>query len=126
MTLPLRYRIVLPLVPLLALVAVLGVLGVVILSRLGDRIGAILHNNYRSVLYMERLGESVERIDSSFTFALTGKEERAGKQFQSHWGQYEEWLAKEKDNITEEGEAELVHHLEHLTRRYRSQGKAFF
>src|SRR3954470_3087904 len=120
MTLPLRYRIVSPLVPLLALVAVLGVMGVVLLSRLGDRIHAILHDNYRSVHYMEGLGESLERIDSSFTFALTGKEERARAQYLAHWGKYEDWLRHQQNNITEEGEAELVHQLEQLTKRYRA------
>ncbi len=126
MTLSLRYRIVLPLVPLLVLVAVLGIFGAVLLSRLGSSIGAILHDNYRSVRYMEALGESLERIDSSFTFAMTGKEERARQQYESHWAQYQDWLTKERNNITEPGEDQLVQELDRLTRRYRQQGEVFF
>src|SRR5262245_10027791 len=64
--LSLRWRILLTLVPMLLLVLVLGSVGAVLLHRLGNSIDAILRENYRSVIYMERLNEAVERIDSSF------------------------------------------------------------
>src|SRR5579859_5518575 len=76
MTLSLRQRMWLTLLPLLVLMAVLGGAGVVLLLRLGGSIGAILRENYDSVVYMERLKEDLERIDSSFTFALAGREKR--------------------------------------------------
>src|SRR5437764_9142769 len=107
----LRHRILLTLLPLLALLAVLGGAGLVLLSRLGGRIDVILRENYDSVRYMERLGEALERIDSSFTFALAGEEERARKQYEANWKAYRLYLEKEQNNITLPGEGELVERL---------------
>ena len=102
---------VLTLLPLLALMAVLGGVGVVLLLRLGGNIDAILRENYDSVVYMERLKEDLERIDSSFTFALAGRESKAKEQYHSHWPSFNKWLDKEKGNITLPGEQELVDRL---------------
>src|SRR5262249_17792089 len=92
MRLTLRLRIVLTLVPPLVLIAVLGTAGVWLLSRLGRGIEAILHDNYRSVLYMERLGESLERIDASFALDLAGDRKVARQQYDEHWKAYHRWL----------------------------------
>src|SRR4051794_28472569 len=100
MKLTLGHRILLTLLPLLALLAVLGVAGFVLLSNLGSRAGEILRENYDSVLYMERLGEAVERIDSSFAFALLGKEEQARRQYEANWERFGDNLKKEQGNIT--------------------------
>lgn len=126
MTLTLRRRIVLTLVPLLALLVALGGAAVGLLSRLGGRIDQILRENYDSVLYMERLNEAVERIDSAFTFALAGEEDRARRQYAEHWQAYYEWLEKEQGNITLPGERVLVEQLESATKDYRARGDAFF
>jgi signal transduction histidine kinase len=128
MTISLRRRIVLLLLPLLLLLAALGIACVLLLVHLGNRIEAILHDNYRSVLYMERLGEALERIDSSFQFALATKkkEKTAREQYDTQWPIYREWLDKEEQNITEPGEDELVQELKRLTEKYRRQGKDFY
>src|SRR5215813_5153222 len=117
MRLTLRSRIFLTLVPLLTLLAVLGGAGVVLLYRLGDSIGLILSENYESVIAMERLNEALERIDSSFQFALAGKEDKAYRQYQQNWDPYRKNLEKERSNITLPGEGELVERLEELTDR---------
>src|SRR5438094_9289659 len=108
MTLTLRSRIILTLVPLLTLLAALGGAGYALLSHLAGSIDVILRENYDSVRYMERLGEALERIDSSFTFALAGEEELAHKQYQASWQRYLKQLHKEQHNITLPGEGELV------------------
>jgi signal transduction histidine kinase len=126
MTLSLRRRMLLTLLPLLALLAVLGGAGVVLLRDLGGNIDAILRENYDSVVYMERLKEDLERIDSSFTFALAGRESKARQQYQKHWPSFDSWLGKEKGNITLPGEGDLVKKLENLSGRYRKQGDAFY
>ena len=64
----LRSRILLTLLPLLALLAVVGGAAAVLLYRLGDSIDLILKENCVSVVAMERLNESLERIDSLFEF----------------------------------------------------------
>jgi two-component system, NtrC family, sensor histidine kinase KinB len=122
----LRYRILLTLLPLLVILATLGTVAVVLLYQLGNRAGEILRENYDSVLYMERLGEALERIDSSFTFALAGEEARARKQYAEHWIQFDEHLRKEQGNITLPGERELVEKLTRLGQAYRRDGDAFF
>jgi signal transduction histidine kinase len=138
MTLRLRSRIYLTLVPLLVLLAALGAAGVVLLSQLGGRIDVILRENYASVIAMENLKEALERIDSSFQFALVGRgrlhprdgqplEDRARAQYARHWPRYDAALAVEMDNITiHPQEDKLVARLVELTERYRRQGKAFY
>lgn len=122
----LRWRIVLTLLPLLLLLAAVGSAGAVLLHRLGGRVDAILRENYESVIYMERLNEALERIDSSFQFALAGREQQARRQFDEHWPTYRENLRKEQENITLPGEEELVDELTRLTDVYEQQGKAFY
>src|SRR6478672_3630542 len=100
MTLSLRRRILLTLTPLLVLLAVLGGAGVGLLSYLGNRINAILRENYDSVRAMEQLNEAVDRIDSSFQFALAGKENQARKSYDDHWEVLDKQLDVEKKNIT--------------------------
>src|ERR1022692_4317945 len=126
MKLTLRARIVLTLLPLLALLAILGGSAIVLLHQLGGRIDAILRENYDSVRYMERLKESLERIDSSFTFALAGQEQKARDQYASQWKTYERYLELEHQNITVPGEQTLADKLSALTERYRKQGNAFY
>jgi signal transduction histidine kinase len=127
MALSLRYRIVLTLAPLLALLAALGAGGVVLLYRLGGSIDLILRENYESVIAMERLNEALERIDSSYQFALAGREKEARHQYRENWKRYDESLRKEEDNVTiHPREDELVARLDELTRRYRRQGDAFY
>lgn len=126
MILSLRRRIVLTLVPLFLLLAVLGGTGVVLLYRLGGSIGAILRENYDSVLYMERLNEALERIDSSFVFLLARHPEAARRQYEEHWQLFRHYLEKARGNITLPGEAELVATLTELSEAYRHQGDTFF
>src|SRR2546423_1878931 len=100
MRVSLRWRILGTLIPLLLLLAVVGIAGAVLLHRLGGRIDAILKENYRSVIYMERLNEALERIDSSFQFALAGHYAQARKQYEDNWPIYRENLHQEQENIT--------------------------
>src|SRR5271166_2654873 len=128
MRLSLRARIVFTLVPLLAILTVLGCAGAFLLYRLGGSIDLILRENYESVIAMERLNEALERIDSSFQFALTGKdkEKMAEEQYKANWKSYREAQDKEEHNITLPGEGELVKELDDLTKQYRQKGDAFY
>jgi signal transduction histidine kinase len=126
MTLSLRYRVLLTLVPILVLLATLGSAALLLLYHLGGRIDAILRENYESVIAMERLNEALERIDSSFQFALAGRDDKARRQYEDNWGRYRAALEIERNNITLTGEAELVEHLTALTERYRREGDAFY
>ncbi len=124
--LSLRYRIALTLVPQLLLLAVLGVGAVAILYNLSDRIDGILRDNYDSVLYMQRLDEALERIDSSFQFALAGRESLARDQYRANWPVYEDNLVKEEHNITLPGEGDRARELRDLTTKYHAKAEDFY
>ncbi|MBY0527252.1 MAG: HAMP domain-containing protein [Gemmataceae bacterium] len=126
MKISLRWRILATLVPLLLLLAIQGAGGAILLYRLSGHIDAILRENYRSVVYMERLNEALERIDSSFKFALADREDQGRKQYEANWVAFDENLRLEQENITLPGEADLVDQLAQLSQAYRKQGKAFY
>jgi signal transduction histidine kinase len=125
MSLSLRHRIALTLLPLLLLLAIVGTAGVVLLSRLGNSAGAILRENYDSVIAMERLNEALERIDSSFQFSLSGQQPQARRQFDEYWQPYRENLEIAQNNITLPGERELLEQLTQLSDQYQRAGAAF-
>src|SRR5438132_8650726 len=124
--LSLRARLVLTLVPLLLLVLLLGSLAVAVIYNLSGRIDAILRENYDSVIAMERLNEAVERIDSSFQFAIAGVEKSARQQYAENWPEYMKSLELERENVTLPGEDDLVRRLDAATATYRQQGEAFY
>ncbi len=128
MTRSLRRRILLTLTPLLMLLAVLGGVGTVLLFHLGNRIDDILRENYVSVRAMEELNEALERIDSSFQFALDGHdEEEAKKQFDDNWTLYDAQVKKEGENITILPEERLLfQELTKWTADYRARGQRFY
>jgi NtrC-family two-component system sensor histidine kinase KinB len=125
MTLSLRRRLLLTLAPLLALIAILGGAGVILLHRLGGRVDLILRENYDSVRAMFRLNEALERIDSAFQFALSGREDDARRQFADNWPRFDEQLRAEQQNVTLPGEQELVDKLTTLAAEYRRRGDEF-
>jgi len=121
-----RRRIIVAMIPLFALLVALGGTGTVLIYHLGNRIDAILRENYDSVVYMRDLNEALERIDSSFQFALAGRETEPYGQFENNWKLYDAALAKEQHNVTLPGEGELVDKLATLSDQYRRQGEDFF
>src|SRR5262245_32440903 len=127
MALSLRHRILLTVVPLVALLAALGSAGLWLLYRTGGRIDAILKENYESVKAMFHLNEALERIDSSFQFALAGREAEARKQYDSEWGNFEKEFHTEEKNVTILPlEQELVDRLRSLKDEYRAAGGRFY
>ncbi|HYV35609.1 MAG TPA: ATP-binding protein [Gemmataceae bacterium] len=127
MKLSLRHRILLTLLPWLALLAGVGGGAMVLLHQLGGSIDGILRENYASVIYMERLKEALERIDSSFTLVLAGQDKKeAKKAYDQQWLPYMDNLREEQKNVTIPGEGDLVQQLTELTKIYRQQGDAFF
>jgi PAS domain S-box-containing protein len=75
---------------------------------------------------MEQLKEALERIDSSFSFALAGRERAARQQFEQGWPLFLENLRREQSNVTLPGERELVAQMTNLAEKYRRQGDVFY
>ena len=121
-----RRRIIASMVPLFALLVAIGGTGIVLIYHLGNQIGTILRENYSSVVYMRDLNEALERIDSSFQFALAGREKESEDDYRASWERYKASLHDEAQNITVPGEGELVDRLKRLSDRYRQQGDKFF
>src|SRR5262245_34663568 len=126
MPLSLRRRMWLMLGPLLLLLAALGTAGVVLLSRLGGQASLILRENYDSVQAMFRLTEALERLDSSFQFALAGREAEARRQYADNWPRFNKQLDVEQNNVTLPGEQELADRLTYLAHDFRERGDQFF
>ncbi len=128
MKLSFRQRIVLTLTPLFLLLAALGGSGVVLLSWLGGRIDLILKENYQSVLMMRDLDEAVERMDGTFHRGPAVAEERrpgALARYQAARAALWDAFGREENNITIEGEAELVEQLRAAATEFCRQGDAF-
>jgi signal transduction histidine kinase len=122
-----RRRILIAMLPLFALLVALGATGTVLIYHLGNQVGQILRENYRSVIYMRDLNEALERIDSSFQFALAGREKESRRQYETNWEQYQPNLVLEQKNVTIlPREQELVDTLTRLSEEYRRQGDDFF
>ena len=104
----------------------MGGAGVALLYHLGGQADLILRENYASVRAMFRLNEALERIDSSFQFALTGRDDDARQQYRDNWPLFDAQLHIEQDNVTLPGEGELADRLTALSRDYRRRGDQFF
>ena len=121
-----RRRILLAMVPLFALLVALGTTGTFLIYHLGKQVDDILVENYDSVVFMRDLNEALERIDSSFQFALEGREKQSFDQYQENWEKYRESLDREQHNITLPGERELDDRLNDLSKTYHELGDKFY
>jgi len=94
------------------------------LVSLGRATDAILSENYRSILAAENMVDALERQDSGALLLFLGEQEKGIAQFRENEAVFLEWLARAKDNITIQGEAELVQSIETDYSAYRKQFSA--
>lgn len=106
----LRTKLLIGLLPLLAILTALGLWAILMFARLGGSIEVILRENYRSVLYAERMNDALERMDSALLFAVAGEREQARRQFALHRPAFDHNLELERQNVTliAEGEQQFV------------------
>src|SRR5208283_5620509 len=121
-----RRRILIAMIPLFVLLVALGTTATFLIYYLGKQVDDILHENYDSVIFMRDLNEALERIDSSFQFALAGREAQSKKQYQENWQKYQDCLDREQHNITLPGEGALDDQLNDLSKEYHDLGNTFF
>jgi NtrC-family two-component system sensor histidine kinase KinB len=91
-----------------ALMGLLIVWAVTNLISLGKATDAILRENYRSILAAENMVDALERQDSAILLILLGDAGKGIAQFRESEAVFLEWLARATDNLTIQGEAELV------------------
>ncbi|WP_027340657.1 ATP-binding protein [Halonatronum saccharophilum] len=76
--------------------------------RLNKAIDAIMEENYRSVIAAEEMREAVERQDSAQLIFIFGQEKKALDIFQANKLEFTKNLARAEDNITIEGEENII------------------
>ena len=91
------------------------------LVSLGKATEAILSENYRSILAAENMVDALERQDSGILLMFLDDKEEGITQFRENEAVFLEWLARAKDNITIQGEAELVQSIEADYSAYRKK-----
>jgi two-component system, NtrC family, sensor histidine kinase KinB len=82
------------------------------LLRLGHASDAILSENYRSILAAENMIDAIERQDSGTLLIISGYEDDGLKQFRTSESLFLQWLGRAKDNITIEGEDEIINSID--------------
>ena len=102
----LRTKLLLSQIPLFAVLVFLSALHQWSVSAVGGSAQNILRENYRSVLAAQRMGEAIERMDSSALFLLAGQRDRGAQQAATQRRMFDRELQVEEGNITERGERE--------------------
>lgn len=86
---------------------------------LGKANESILKENYKSILAAENMINAIERQDSAILLLMLNYQEEGITQFHNNESQFLQWLARAKDNITIEGEAEIITTIEQGYADYR-------
>ncbi len=96
----------------LVLIAVVLAWAVSNFVSLGEAGNAILRENYKSILAAENMIDNAERQDSATLMMMLDHSDESLVQFREGETLFLQWLARAKDNITVEGEAEVVESIE--------------
>jgi NtrC-family two-component system sensor histidine kinase KinB len=121
----LRAKLLLAQVPLGAALVGLGVVAIMTVTSLGETSNRILTDNYRSVLAMQRMKESLERLDSAALFLVAGERAKGLAQASAYERTFDDELRVQDGNITERGEGELTGRLRRAWISYREAFDAF-
>ena len=117
----LRIKLLVSLSPLVVSLAIFSVLSIHTVSDLGIQSNLILKDNYRSVLAVQRMKESIERMDSACLFIIAGRRDEGEKIISNHRSLFNRELQIQRGNITESGEKEATGRLEALWTRYQKE-----
>jgi signal transduction histidine kinase len=117
----LRTKLILAQSPLAIAMIGLGILALNSNALLGRRSQEILKDNYRSVVALQRMKESIERMDSGAMFRLSGRKEEGVQMAREHRARFEKELQIQEANITEPGEFEATRRLRQLWTEYQEK-----
>lgn len=108
MTWTLRKKILIGYGIALALMCVVLAWGMISLRTLGSASEAILKENYWSIQAAENMIDAVERQNSATLLMILGHRDEGRRQFRVSENQFHQWLVRAGDNITIEGEANII------------------
>lgn len=77
-------------------------------NKLQKSIDSIMHSNYDSVVYAQNMNDSLERQDSLELSFIFEDNLEISPEYELNNTHFSEWLGKSKNNITEEGEQEVI------------------
>ncbi|MBI3782039.1 MAG: HAMP domain-containing protein [Deltaproteobacteria bacterium] len=118
----LRQKLLLALVPLVIALAVVGLLATATISSLGRGAREILKDNYLSILCMQRMNVSLERLQEAAVQRLVTA---AGEPKADDRARAEAELQRQENNITEPGEAGATRTLRQAWDEYLRQLSSF-
>ncbi|MGH2270844.1 ATP-binding protein [Anaerohalosphaeraceae bacterium U12dextr] len=113
-----RQKLMLGFGGLLTVIAIVGAMTMVQINELGEAIGMILKENYRSVVACQDMKESLERMDSGMLFTLAGNELEGKRLIEENTTKFRDALHVELGNITLPGEREKAEKIRALFERY--------
>lgn len=118
MALTLRTKILLGYGLVLALLVSVVVSAFFSLRALSNAGAAILRENYRSILAAQRMREALGDQDNATLLLVLGRDEEGLLQFRRGEQDFLQWLARAKDNVTVEGEDQVVEEIDSRYGRY--------
>jgi signal transduction histidine kinase len=107
----LRWKLALALAPLALAMLITSIAGGAFLTRLGQSSERVLQENYRSVLALQRMMESLQQLDSSALLHASGRPELEAATAAGHRRRFEHELRVQQGNITEAGEEQATRRL---------------
>ena len=88
--------------------------------RLGNAGNQILTDNYKSILAAENMIDAIDRQDSGILLLIMGYEYEGLKQFRENEAYFLESLGRAKNNITIQGEKDIIHAIDSTYTLYLS------
>jgi two-component system, NtrC family, sensor histidine kinase KinB len=108
----LRKKILLGYGLILLLLFVVFVWALYELRTLGEAGDAILRKNYRSILAAEKMTDALGKQNNAFLLVTQGFKQEGLQEFHENESSFLQWLGRAKDNITEEGEGEILQQID--------------
>ncbi len=104
----LRGKFTLVYLGLTLLAALAGLAGAWNLFRLERSVDALMTENYKSIDAIYRMMEAIERQDSAVLLYIGVDRQQGIEQFSQNQNDFERWLNIETDNVTENGELDVL------------------
>jgi PAS domain S-box-containing protein len=103
-----------------------SIIAIINFSTLKNSIDNILKSNYESVVYAQNMVIAIERQDSAeLSMMFEDNKESPAKLFKDYEVNFQDWLEKAKNNITEKGEDLVILSIDSLYKEYLNRFDKF-